>query len=372
MMKKIDRDKRVFLHKQFLDVLKEEIKEGKYKPGEYIPSERELVERYGLSRTTVRRAISRLVGEGWLYSVPGTGTFVSEVISKEKEQLKPKSKDIACILKVAHSPLDSPYYSKIFRSMQEEVARRDYHLSFYSFIEESNLDLIKIIRERNLDGVIFIGGMKEKIILNVCKNKIPLVVVDNYLKKKDITTIVPDNKKGAFEATKYLIRLGHKKIYFLGASLDDIAVAERFNGYKDALEQAHIFYKKEFFIKSHFQVSDGYRSMRSVLKTGKIPTAVLAINDEAAIGAMKAIMEKGNLGVPKNISVVGFDDIDWAAHANPPLTTVRVQKEKTGVLAVKLLIEQIENQDFIGVKIVTPVELIIRSSSSMPSKTQKI
>jgi len=371
-MKKIDRDKRAFLHKQFSDVLKKEIREGKYKPGEYIPSERELVERYSLSRTTVRRAISQLVGEGWLYSVPGTGTFVSEVILKEKKQIKPRSKNIACILKVARSPLDSPYYSKIFRSMQEEVARRDYHLSFYSFVEESNLDLIKIIRERNLDGVIFIGGMEEKIILSVYKNKIPLVVVDNYLKKKDITTIVPDNRKGAFEATEYLIKLGHKKIYFLGANLADAAVTERFNGYKQALEQAHIVYRKEFFIKSHFQVSDGYRSMGSVLKIRKIPTAVLAINDEAAIGAMKAIRETSKLGVPGDISVVGFDDIDWAAHANPPLTTVRIQKEKTGALAVKFLIGQIENRDFIGVKVVTPVELIIRSSSSKPPRTQKI
>jgi len=112
--------------------------------------------------------------------------------------------------------------------------------------------------------------------------------------------------------------------------------------------------------------------MGSVLKIRKIPTAVLAINDEAAIGAMKAIRETSKLGVPGDISVVGFDDIDWAAHVNPPLTTVRIQKEKTGALAVKFLIGQIENRDFIGVKVVTPVELIIRSSSSKPPRTQKI
>ena len=83
---------------------------------------------------------------------------------------------------------------------------------------------------------------------------------------------------------------------------------------------------------------------------------------------MKALSEKSGLSVPGDISVTGFDDIDWAAHTNPPLTTVRIQKEEMGILAVKSLIEQIENENFTAVKIVTPVELIIRSSCSAPSK----
>ena len=79
-------NKRVFLHRKLSDLLKKEIKEGKYKPGEYIPSERELSESYSLSRPTVRRAISQLVREGWLYSVAGTGTLVSENIALKEKQ----------------------------------------------------------------------------------------------------------------------------------------------------------------------------------------------------------------------------------------------------------------------------------------------
>lgn len=231
-------NKRVFLHRKLSDLLKKKIKEGKYKPGEYIPSERELTEGYSLSRPTVRRAILQLVHEGWLHSVAGTGTIVSEDISQRERQTKRKSKNIALILKLPQSPLDSPYYSKIFRSIQEEVARRGYSFSFYSFVRESMVDIAKIARERNYAGFIFIGEIKEKIILQAHKDKIPFVLVDNYMSNKDITSIVPDNRKGAFEASSYLIGLGHRKIYFFGRELNDIVATERFNGYKEALAGA--------------------------------------------------------------------------------------------------------------------------------------
>lgn len=360
-------NKRVFLHRKLSDLLKKEIKEGKYKPGEYIPSERELSESYSLSRPTVRRAISQLVREGWLYSVAGTGTLVSENISLKEKQTRRKSKNIALMLKLPQSPLDSPYYSKIFRSIQEEIANRGYYFSFYSFVDESKVDILKIARERNHAGFIFIGAIKEKIVRQAYKNRIPFVLVDNYMSNKYITSIVSDNRKGAFEATSYLTKLGHKKIYFFGRELDDGVAIERFAGYKDALAEANIPYEKEFFIKDHFTVADGYRTMKNLLKTKRLPTAIFAINDETAIGVMRAISEENNLKIPKDISVIGFDDIDWAAYANPPLTTIKIQKEEIGILAVKSLVERIESKDFINVKTVTPVELVIRSSCSRPS-----
>ena len=365
-MKTVSKNKYQALHRQFLDIVKKEIKAGRYKPSELIPSERKLVEQYKISRSTIRRAISQLVSEGWLYSVPGTGTFVSAAAARQEKENKPKSRNISCVLKAAHSPLDSPYYSKIFRSMQDEVARLGYYLSFYYFTEESKANLINIIREKRLDGLIMIGTMKKDIILDVYKNKIPFVLVDNYLDKKGVTAIMPDNRKGAFEAADYLIKMGHRKIYFFGADADDPVVIERFNGYKDALEKAGIPYKNDYFVKTNYQVMGGYRSMEGVLKSGKLPTAILAINDEAAIGAMKAIKEKGKLNVPRDISIIGFDDIDWAVHAEPPLTTVRLPKEEMGSLAVSFLIKQIEDEKFSGVKIVIPTELVIRSSCSKP------
>lgn len=365
-MKTISKNKYQALHKQFLDIIKKEIKDGRYKPSELIPSERRLVEQYNISRSTIRRAVSQLVSKGWLYSVPGTGTFVSAEALRREKRDRPRSRNISCVLKAGGSPLDSPYYSKVFKSMQDEVARLGYYLSFYYFGVESKADLINVVRDKQLDGLIIIGVMRKEIILDVYKNKIPFVLLDNYFDKRGITSIMPDNRKGMFEATEYLINLGHRKIYFLGADISDPVVAERFNGYKDALDKAGIPYKDEYFVKSNYQVADGYRSMENILKSGKLPTAILAINDEAAVGAMKAIKEKSKLKIPADISIIGFDDIDWATHAEPPLTTVRLPKEEIGSLAVSFLIKQIEDEKFSGVKIIIPTELVIRSSCSKP------
>ncbi len=362
-MGKIDKSRKHFLHQQFLDIIKQEIKKGLYKPLELIPSERNLVGKYDISRSTVRRAISQLISEGWLYSVPGTGTFVSKDLPMEKRQ---RSKSVACILKVAQSPLDSPYYSKIFKSMQEEAARIGYHLSFYSFVHDSEADILKEIRKRNLDGVVIIGFMGRKVISDVYNSKIPFILIDNRLNKEGVTSIVPGNRNGAFEATRYLVGLGHKTIFFMGGTKKDHAVMERFSGYLAALKEAGLDYRDEYYIKSHYRVGDGFNSMSKVLQSKNVPSAILCVNDESAIGALKAIQE-AELKVPDDISIVGFDDIDWAAHTNPPLTTVKVQKEKMGRMAIDFLIRQIENKEFLGAEVVVPTELIIRSSCAKPS-----
>ncbi|MBN2191010.1 MAG: GntR family transcriptional regulator [Candidatus Aureabacteria bacterium] len=367
-MRKGAKDRRFFLHRQFMETLKNDLVEGRYKPTEMIPSERVLVEKYKISRSTVRKALAQLISEGWLYSAPGTGTFVSENFPKEDSFVRPKSKSVACVLKTANSPLDSPYYSKIFRSMQDKAAISGYHLSFYSFVKESRAELVKVIRDRKLDGVIIIGYMGQNIILDVYRNKIPMVLVDNQLDKKGVTTIVPDNYEGAFQATKYLIDLGHKTIWFMGGNRKDYAVAERFNGYRDALKQSGIAFRDEYYVKSHYRVNDGYNSMDRILRSGKIPSAVLCINDESAVGALKAIREKSSLRVPEDMSVIGFDDIDWVAHTNPPLTTVRIQKEEMGRMAIEFLIKQIENDKYSGARVIVPTELIIRSSCSKYSR----
>lgn len=364
----IDKTKRIFLHRQFADILKKEIKEGKYKPGEYIPSERELCEKYKLSRTTVRRAISQLIDEELLFSIPGTGTFVSEFasIKLKPESKKKKSRNIGCFVKSPHSPLDSPYYGKIFRSMQEEIIGRRYALLFHYFMAEKVHELLRMVKEKELGGVILIGNISKSAILEFHKKKVLFILVDNYPHNLDVTTIIPDNRKGTYDAVKYLIKLGHRRIAFLTAPLDEPVSKERFEGYKMALSEAGIAFQDELVVPAHYYIEAGYLAMLKVLKIKPLPTAIFAINDACAIGAMKAIREKSNLKIPKDISIVGFDDIDWALHTNPPLTTVRIEKERTGALAAKNIIELVENEHYLPTRIVTPTPLIVRQSCSSP------
>ena len=357
-----------FLYREFSDQLKKEIGEGRYKPGQSIPSERELVERHRLSRTTVRSAILQLIREGWLYSRPGSATFVSEQSLRRDKGALPGNKHLLCLIKVKYSPLDSPYYSRIFWGMQQEADRRGYYMSFCSFTEESKMNFFKTIRDRNAGGVVLIGGIEDEAVIEIHKSGIPLVLVDNYINRKNIVSVLPDNFSGAFYAVKYLTGLGHREIYFVGASLENKVVKERFNGYKEALVSAGIDFKKEYFLGNGFSISGGYHAAEELIKKKNLPGAILAVNDEVAIGIMNAINEKSDFRIPRDISIIGFDDIAWASHSNPPLSTVKIEKENTGALAIKLLSEHMESESYVRIKVVTPTELIIRSSCSVPPK----
>lgn len=373
MSSKVDKSSRVFYYQQFADLLRKQIISGRYKPGEAIPSERQLSQEHGINRITLRRGMAQLIKEGFLYSVPGTGTFVSDIggLSESRRMAagikSSKRKNISCILRRLHpttqSPILSPYYIGIFTMMQKEASRLGCILSF-NFVTsiKDERDVARWALENNVDGVIVIGAMERGAILSLYNKKIPLVLVDNYITKPAIDSVVPDNKLGAYLAVKYLTDLGHRKIGFIRAPLDQPAALERLEGYKQALQEAGIKYDENLVEEGYFQVEEGYRAMERMLKKKPLPTAIFGINDEAAIGAMKAIREKTNLNIPKDISIIGFDDIEWAALSHPPLTTVKIYKEEMGAIALKKIIERIEGRVKVPTKEIIPVELVIRGS----------
>jgi len=378
---KVDKSKAIFLYRQFADILRKEILSGRYKPGEYIPSERQLSQAHSINRITVRRGLAQLIKEGFLYSVPGTGTFVPEAkgIQQAIERKKSfkrlaKKKNINCILRCCYpanrSPIFlSPYYMDIFAMLQKESSRLGYNVSFNFIISlKEEKETARTILETNSDGIILIGNMEKNFILSLYNKKIPLMLVDNYLDKPNISSVMPDNKKGAYMAVKYLIGLGHRKIGFISAPLDQPAATERLEGYSQALKEAGIKFDENLIVESCFLVEDGYRAMEKFLKKKALPTAIFAINDETAIGAIKAIREKSKLLIPRDISVVGFDDIEWASYSCPPLTTVKVHKEEMGAIAVRKLAELLKGETSLPTKTIVPVELIIRQSCHKPRR----
>jgi LacI family transcriptional regulator len=367
---KIDKSKSVFIYKQFADMLRKEIQRGKFKPGEHIPSERKLSQDHNINRITVRRGINQLIKEGLLYSVPGTGTFVSE---KPKSLKKPinsnrsQKKNISCMIKRLNpsidSPILSPYYIEIFTSLQNEASRLGYNISF-NFITsvKEEREIARTILESGSEGVILIGQMDEKFILSLYNKKVPMVLLDNHLEKPSIASVIPDNRRGAYEAVKYLISLGHEKIGCITAPPEQPAAIERLNGYKKALAESGIKYDKRLVVEGFYQVRYGYSAMEKLLKRKIKPTAVFAVNDEAAIGAIKAIKQEAGFSVPKDISIIGFDDIEWSQHSDPPLSTVKIFKSEMSAIAFRQLDQIIKGQSRLSSITITPVELIIRAS----------
>jgi len=375
---KVDKSSGKFFYQQFADILRKQVQSGQFKPGEPIPSERILSKEHGINRITLRRGIAQLIREGFLYSVPGTGTFVSDAEGLQKahalSSMKHRSgrKNISCVLRrlnpTSQSPILSPYYVGIFSTMQKEALRMGCTLSF-NFVTsvKDERDISRWASENNVDGIIVIGGLDRTTVLSLYDKKFPLVLVDNEISKPAIDSVIPDNRLGGYLAVKHLTDLGHKRIAMIRAPLQDQpASIGRLEGYKAALQEAGIKYDDGLVIEAYYMVEEGYKAMEKILKKSPLPTAVFAINDEAAMGAMKAIRDKSGLSVPRDISIVGFDNIEWAALSTPPLTTVNVPKEEMGSIALKKLIDRIEGRINIATKEVIPVDLVVSESSAKP------
>ncbi|MDD5423960.1 MAG: GntR family transcriptional regulator [Candidatus Omnitrophica bacterium] len=378
MSPKVDKSSGKFFYQQFADILRKQVQGGQYKPGEPIPSERILSKEHGINRITLRRGIAQLIREGFLYSVPGTGTFVSDEEGLQKAHTLSsgkrlsRRKNIACILRrlnpTSQSPILSPYYVGIFSTMQKEALKMGCVLSF-NFVTsiKDERDIARWAMENNVDGIIVIGGLDKTTVMSLYDKKFPLVLVDNEMSKPAIDSVIPDNRLGGYLAVKHLTDLGHKRIAMIRAPLQEQpASIGRLEGYKEALQEAGIKYDDSLVIEGYYQVEEGYKAMEKILKKSPLPTAVFAINDEAAMGAMKAVREKASLVIPKDISIVGFDNIEWAALSTPPLTTVNVPKEEMGSIALKKLVDRIEGRIGIATKEVVPVDLIVRQSTARP------
>ena len=166
-------------------------------------------------------------------------------------------------------------------------------------------------------------------------------------------------------ATNHLIELGHTNIAFIGADIEHPSLSDRLKGYKQALENAKIQIKNNLIVtnsKYPDRVS-GYNSIKSLLSKNKNVTAVFACNDAMAIGVLNYLNDNG-YKVPKDISLIGFDDVEADLMLNPPLTTIRVPKIEMGIEAMKLLVNTLKNKKSLLNKILVPVELIERESTS--------
>lgn len=240
------------------------------------------------------------------------------------------------------------YYANMLSSIEEYASQNNYNIIVCNIKEdlEKEIRYINILKEMWVDGIIL---MHEKLNDNIKKLllecQIPIVLASIKLKELNFPSVNIDDFKAAYDATKYLIDLGHKKIAIIAGDMRDYTAGhERFRGYKQALKDNNIQFNQSYFEQGNFSIKDGYNAMVKLLETGKVlPTAVFAVSDSMAVGAMNCMIDRG-YDVPKDISIIGFDDIDLASAVRPKLTTVNQPAEKIGSLAVELLIKYIKKE----------------------------
>ncbi len=272
---------------------------------------------------------------------------------------------LAFLVHARHSLSSHSFYGQVLAAAEKEARQHGYHLLFSTVHDEAPL----MLEEQRVEGLILAGcDIPRALILRLKHSGVPFVLVDNHL--PGVNSIVIDNEGGAYEAVSHLIRLGHREIGFLCEWMEDLSFAERFAGYKRALQDHGLPYRPELVAEGEPRTpGSGYIAAQRLLQKAR-PSAVFVANDLTAVEAMRAFREAG-LDIPKDIAVVGFDDGDLAPVAYPPLTTVRVFRDALGIQAVRRLLYIIEHPSTPPLQIRVFTKLIIRESCGTPLHAQR-
>lgn len=276
-----------------------------------------------------------------------------------------KTGNIGFVLTSDHFSLAEPFYTKIFLGSEFEARQHNYYIILTTVEQNFNKKCIpRFLLERNVDGVILAGRVPVGLIRYIHQIDIPLLFIDYLPTHGNFPAVLIDNITGARQAVQHLLQVGHRQIAFIGGDLSHPSIQERFVGYKQALEEAKIPVDAKLIVIDEDYPGDknGYRAMCKLEKRKASFTAIFAANDAMAFGSMQCLKERG-IKVPDQVALVGFDDVDVAWQMEPHLTTMRVNKEEMGAIAIKSMVDLIANHRKSFSKILVPVELVIRDSS---------
>jgi DNA-binding LacI/PurR family transcriptional regulator len=279
-----------------------------------------------------------------------------------------RTRNIGMVLYPVDGDVTNPFYSFVIQGVIREAIDRDYNLLF-SYVESKyrdSRDLPKIIREANVVGVIFVGHyIDAEMVRDIRQLGIAVVGIDHGPRIKGVASVQIDNHGGGELAGKHLLDLGHRHLAFVGPVTRNWSIVQRWNGYNHALDAAGGAVKREVLACDSLTFREGYSGALDLLKKNTGVTAAFCANDEVAAGVLRAAHELGR-SVPRDLSVVGFDDIIMAKYTDPPLTTVSVGKERMGRRAAARLLEVVDENKEEGWEEVAPVELVLRSSTAPP------
>lgn len=266
--------------------------------------------------------------------------------------------------------------SSIFASSTHGIQEYARQNGFSVLIGNSNYDpeseaaLLKLFQQRRVAGLILTGittGVKD-LLGELGRGGIPCVVTWETVDNDSISYAGFDNFKAAFTMTEYLIRLQHRRIGLIIGPYSRVGrVRLRLEGYRAALEAHGIAFDQSLVMERGYTLMEGKEAMARLLSKPLRPTAVFAASDVLAMGALAAARERG-IKVPEDVSVAGFDDIDFAAYCIPALTTIRVPAYEMGQLAVKVLLDLIEGDTGEIRQYCLDTDLIIRGSCAGPKE----
>ena len=260
--------------------------------------------------------------------------------------------------------LDNGYIGEIVSGADEELFRSNYNMMLYTThrLQGKEEAYVKSIYSGLTDGLLLIVPTTPVSYLEALQNQnFPYVLVDQSDNTGKSCIVDSTNWQGAYDAVSYLIKLGHTRIAHITGLPELQSATDRLAGYKTAMADHQLPLVDDYLVEGDFHHRSGYQRAIELIELETPPTAIFAANDLIALGVLDALRDRG-LSIPDEMSVIGFDDIPQAIITYPKLTTMRQSLKQMGRVAVKLLLEQLQNPDNIPRRITLKTELIERES----------
>jgi LacI family transcriptional regulator len=214
-----------------------------------------------------------------------------------------------------------------------------------------------------IHGLIYVTGYKlhrQQDLIPLLSRGFPCVLINQDPISPEILSITITDYQGAYDATKYLLQLGHRRIAFIAGPSDEAGSAKRYRGYKDAINQAGVSLDESLVIPGNFNAIGGEKAAMELLSRSERPTAIFAASDNMARGAIQACDRLG-IRIPDDVSLIGFDDIRTASQTNPPLTTVKQPLRQIGQAAMRLALSAIRRENNVY-GLILQTSLVLRNS----------
>jgi len=267
------------------------------------------------------------------------------------------------IILVLIPSIANPFYTEIIKGIEDTAIEQGYNILLCETGSNPKREAIYInlVRNRLADGVISMDPAVDKVRLTELAKKYPVVQCSEYDKVGTISYVTIDSELAAYQAVRYLIQIGHKKIGLINSDNKYLYARDRYEGYIKALNEFDLPINTDWIYNvESVRFQDGQQAMRGLLNKPDRPTAIFADSDILAIGALKEINSNG-LNVPNDIALVGFDNIDFSNMTYPTLTTISQPMYKMGSASANMIIHKIRGEKVAN--IILDHELVIREST---------
>lgn len=265
--------------------------------------------------------------------------------------------------------IENPFFAAAARAMTDLIEEHGHGVLLANSDEDLEREqaAVETLRARQVDGLVVVPSSAEaEPHLLAAAASAPLVLLDRAVDGLEVDSVAADNAAGARAATEHLLGHGHRRIGFVSDSLELSSSAERLSGYRAALIDAGIEHEQQLVSIGGPAAADGYRASLDLLQSDDRPTALFTANNFMTLGALRAIRSL-RLAVPRDVALVGFDDLEWTTLVDPPITVVAQPAAEIGREAARLLIARLDGSDEPPHHRRLATELIIRLSCGCSS-----